>query len=182
MHYGTGLTQCRFWVWVLAKFCGCLVDSSGMSAPAPSFGPPSPSSVPSAPAPSSVLSAPAPSSAPSAPAPSPSSGPSTPEPAPAPAPAPSSEPSAPVSDPTETQPPILPLPTQTGNHSKLQKWAKRMLLDERRRALRLRVKPCRLPHMAFLGNPGTESKPWQRDVKWPSNGLVGLEFGTNHVN
>ncbi|XP_035830072.1 uncharacterized protein Rv2082-like [Helianthus annuus] len=95
--------------------------SSGLSAPAPSFRPPAPSSVLSAPAPSSVPYAPAPS-----PAPSPSSGPSTPEPAPAPAPAPapSSEPSAPVSDPTETQPPILPLPTQTGNHSKV------LLLDE----------------------------------------------------
>ncbi|MFS7973955.1 hypothetical protein Hanom_Chr09g00862761 [Helianthus anomalus] len=44
----------------------------------------------------------------------------------------------------------------------LKKWAKRMLLDERRRALRLRVEPCRLPHMAFL-----ESEPWQRDVNWP---------------
>uniref|UniRef100_A0A251TGU9 Uncharacterized protein n=1 Tax=Helianthus annuus TaxID=4232 RepID=A0A251TGU9_HELAN len=63
----------------------------------------------------------------------------------------------------------------------LKKWAKRMVLDERRRALRLRVESCRLPHMAFLGNPGT-SEPWQRDVKWPFNRLVGLEFGTNHVN
>ncbi|KAJ0520249.1 hypothetical protein HanIR_Chr10g0457291 [Helianthus annuus] len=74
----------------------------------------------------------------------------------------------------------------------LKKWAKRMVLDERRRALRLRVESCRLPHMAFLGNPGTcnqlitnyipflfwfvileykflgaEAEPWQRDVKWP---------------
>ncbi|KAF5785054.1 hypothetical protein HanXRQr2_Chr10g0424081 [Helianthus annuus] len=44
----------------------------------------------------------------------------------------------------------------------LKKWAKRMVLDERRRALRLRVESCRLPHMAFL-----EAEPWQRDVKWP---------------
>ncbi|XP_035840941.1 protein decapping 5 isoform X2 [Helianthus annuus] len=97
--------------------------SSGPSAPAPAPAPSSgpsatPSSGPSAPAPSSGPSA-APSSGPSAPAPSSApSAPSTPAPAPAPAPAPSSEPSAPVSDPTETQPPILPLPTQTGNHSK----------------------------------------------------------------
>ncbi|KAJ0642707.1 putative LSM domain superfamily, FDF domain, lsm14-like, DFDF domain-containing protein [Helianthus annuus] len=99
--------------------------SSGPSAPAPSSGPSAtPSSGPSAPAPSSGPSA-APSSGPSAPAPSSvPSAPSTPAPAPAPAPtpapapAPSSEPSAPVSDPTEAQPPILPLPTQTANHSK----------------------------------------------------------------
>ncbi|KAJ0837997.1 putative LSM domain superfamily, FDF domain, lsm14-like, DFDF domain-containing protein [Helianthus annuus] len=101
--------------------------SSGPSAPAPSSVPSAtPSSGPSAPAPSSGPSA-APSSGPSAPAPSSvPSAPSTPAPAPAPAPAPTpapapappSEPSAPVSDPTETQPPILPLPTQTGNHSK----------------------------------------------------------------
>ena len=37
----------------------------------------------------------------------------------------------------------------------LQKWAKGMLLDERRRALGLKVGPRRPPHMAFLGNPGT---------------------------
>ncbi|KAL7239893.1 hypothetical protein ACSBR2_005708 [Camellia fascicularis] len=37
----------------------------------------------------------------------------------------------------------------------LRKWAKGMLLDERRRALGLRVGPRRPPHMAFLGNPGT---------------------------
>ncbi|KAK4397024.1 protein CfxQ [Sesamum angolense] len=34
-------------------------------------------------------------------------------------------------------------------------WAKGMLLDERRRALGLRVGARRPPHMAFLGNPGT---------------------------
>ncbi|KAA8534979.1 hypothetical protein F0562_029982 [Nyssa sinensis] len=37
----------------------------------------------------------------------------------------------------------------------LRKWAKGMLLDERRRALGLKVGPRRPPHMAFLGNPGT---------------------------
>ncbi|XP_057500633.1 protein CfxQ homolog isoform X1 [Actinidia eriantha] len=37
----------------------------------------------------------------------------------------------------------------------LQKWAKGMLLDERRRALGLKVGPRKPPHMAFLGNPGT---------------------------
>lgn len=37
----------------------------------------------------------------------------------------------------------------------LRKWAKGMLLDERRRALGLKVGTRRLPHMAFLGNPGT---------------------------
>lgn len=37
----------------------------------------------------------------------------------------------------------------------LRKWAKGMLLDERRRALGLRVGTRRPPHMAFLGNPGT---------------------------
>ncbi|KAM0047715.1 putative LSM domain superfamily, FDF domain, lsm14-like, DFDF domain-containing protein [Helianthus debilis subsp. tardiflorus] len=96
------------------------------AAPAPPSGPfvlPSsgpfalPSSGPFAPAPSSGPFAPAPLSGPFAPS---SSGPFAiaPSSAPAPAPAPSSEPSAPVSDPTDTQPPILPLPTQTGNHSK----------------------------------------------------------------
>ncbi|GAB2219760.1 hypothetical protein Droror1_Dr00007397 [Drosera rotundifolia] len=34
-------------------------------------------------------------------------------------------------------------------------WAKGMLLDERRRALGLKVGARRPPHMAFLGNPGT---------------------------
>ncbi|CAI9772280.1 unnamed protein product [Fraxinus pennsylvanica] len=45
-----------------------------------------------------------------------------------------------------------------GLHSlklQLRKWAKGMLLDERRRALGLKVGPRRPPHMAFLGNPGT---------------------------
>lgn len=37
----------------------------------------------------------------------------------------------------------------------LRKWAKGMLLDERRRALGLHVGTRRPPHMAFLGNPGT---------------------------
>ncbi|KAF7813835.1 Protein cfxQ like [Senna tora] len=37
----------------------------------------------------------------------------------------------------------------------LRKWAKGMLLDERRRALGLQVGSRRPPHMAFLGNPGT---------------------------
>ncbi|KAI3814844.1 hypothetical protein L1987_14490 [Smallanthus sonchifolius] len=37
----------------------------------------------------------------------------------------------------------------------LRKWTKGVLLDERRRALGLRVGPRRPPHMAFLGNPGT---------------------------
>ncbi|KAG6436533.1 hypothetical protein SASPL_101434 [Salvia splendens] len=37
----------------------------------------------------------------------------------------------------------------------LRKWAKGMLLDERRRSLGLKIGARRLPHMAFLGNPGT---------------------------
>ena len=37
----------------------------------------------------------------------------------------------------------------------LRKWAKSVLVDERRRALGLKVRNARLPHMAFLGNPGT---------------------------
>ncbi|PIA65011.1 hypothetical protein AQUCO_00100465v1 [Aquilegia coerulea] len=37
----------------------------------------------------------------------------------------------------------------------LRKWAKGMLLDEKRRALGLKVSARRPPHMAFLGNPGT---------------------------
>ncbi|OWM89898.1 protein CfxQ homolog [Punica granatum] len=37
----------------------------------------------------------------------------------------------------------------------LRKWAKGMLLDERRTALGLKVGARRPPHMAFLGNPGT---------------------------
>ncbi|KAH9608415.1 hypothetical protein KSS87_021349 [Heliosperma pusillum] len=37
----------------------------------------------------------------------------------------------------------------------LRKWARGMLLDERRRALGLKVAARRPPHMAFLGNPGT---------------------------
>ncbi|EFJ31783.1 hypothetical protein SELMODRAFT_407995 [Selaginella moellendorffii] len=37
----------------------------------------------------------------------------------------------------------------------LRKWAKGMLLDEKRRSLGLNVPKRKLPHMAFLGNPGT---------------------------
>jgi hypothetical protein len=37
----------------------------------------------------------------------------------------------------------------------LRKWAKGMLLDERRQAFGLKVGARRPPHMAFLGNPGT---------------------------
>ena len=37
----------------------------------------------------------------------------------------------------------------------LRKWAKGMLLDERRKALGLKVGPRRPPHMAVLGNRGT---------------------------
>ncbi|KAL8129662.1 hypothetical protein V2J09_018817 [Rumex salicifolius] len=37
----------------------------------------------------------------------------------------------------------------------LRKWARGMLLDERRRVLGLKVGARRPPHMAFLGNPGT---------------------------
>ena len=39
----------------------------------------------------------------------------------------------------------------------LRKWARGMLLDERRRSLGLKVGARRPPHMAFLGNPGTGS-------------------------
>ncbi|XP_010532858.1 PREDICTED: uncharacterized protein LOC104808764 [Tarenaya hassleriana] len=39
--------------------------------------------------------------------------------------------------------------------AQLRKWAKGMLLDERRRALGLIIGARRSPHMAFLGNPGT---------------------------
>ncbi|XP_057787188.1 ribulose bisphosphate carboxylase/oxygenase activase, chloroplastic isoform X6 [Salvia miltiorrhiza] len=37
----------------------------------------------------------------------------------------------------------------------LQKWAKGMLLDEKRRAMGVDLGPRKPPHMAFLGNPGT---------------------------
>lgn len=37
----------------------------------------------------------------------------------------------------------------------LRTWAKGMILDEKRRALGLKVAARRSPHMAFLGNPGT---------------------------
>ncbi|KAK9051132.1 hypothetical protein SSX86_027758 [Deinandra increscens subsp. villosa] len=104
---------------------GQLLQSGGLvvqkdvepAAPAPA---PAPKAAPlSAPAPAlapvakaTPFSAPAPEPAPVAKA-APLSAP-----APAPRPAPASEPSAPVSDPTETQPPILPLPSQTGNPPK----------------------------------------------------------------
>lgn len=39
--------------------------------------------------------------------------------------------------------------------SQLRKWAKGLLLDEKRRALGLAVQPRKPPHMVFLGNPGT---------------------------
>lgn len=39
--------------------------------------------------------------------------------------------------------------------SQLRRWAKGMLLDERRKALGLKVGSRKPPHMAFLGNPGT---------------------------
>ena len=42
----------------------------------------------------------------------------------------------------------------------LRKWAKGMLLDERRVALGLKVGARKPPHMAFLGNPGT-GNCWQ---------------------
>lgn len=37
----------------------------------------------------------------------------------------------------------------------LHKWAKGMIMDERRRALGLSIAARKLPHMAFLGSPGT---------------------------
>nr|DAD26921.1 TPA_asm: hypothetical protein HUJ06_028389 [Nelumbo nucifera] len=37
----------------------------------------------------------------------------------------------------------------------LRKWAKGMLMDEKRRALGLKIAARKVPHMAFLGNPGT---------------------------
>ncbi|MFS7915350.1 hypothetical protein Hanom_Chr02g00164311 [Helianthus anomalus] len=74
----------------------------------------------------------------------------------------------------------------------LKKWAKRMLLDERRRALSFKSRAMQTASYGFLGNPGTvnqlitnyspsvfwfvileykflgaKSEPWQRDVKWP---------------
>lgn len=39
--------------------------------------------------------------------------------------------------------------------SQLRKWAKGMLLDMMRRSLGLKIGSRKLPHMAFLGNPGT---------------------------
>ncbi|KAK4479132.1 hypothetical protein RD792_014643, partial [Penstemon davidsonii] len=37
----------------------------------------------------------------------------------------------------------------------LRKWAKGLLLDEKRRAMGINLGPRKAPHMAFLGNPGT---------------------------
>ncbi|KAL3637766.1 hypothetical protein CASFOL_018214 [Castilleja foliolosa] len=42
-----------------------------------------------------------------------------------------------------------------GLKSQLQSWLKQLMLDERRRALGLKVGIRTPPHMAFLGNPGT---------------------------
>lgn len=59
----------------------------------------------------------------------------------------------------------------------LRKWAKGMLLDERRRALGLKVGTRRPPHMAFLGNPGTGK--WFSDcfTNWfLSNGSKIMDF------
>ncbi|XP_020599818.1 uncharacterized protein LOC110039180 isoform X1 [Phalaenopsis equestris] len=45
-----------------------------------------------------------------------------------------------------------------GLHSlklQLRKWAKGMIFDEKRRALGLSISATKVPHMAFLGNPGT---------------------------
>ncbi|KAI0524338.1 hypothetical protein KFK09_003705 [Dendrobium nobile] len=45
-----------------------------------------------------------------------------------------------------------------GLHSlklQLHKWARGMIFDEKRRALGLRIAARKVPHMAFLGNPGT---------------------------
>ncbi|MBA0844281.1 hypothetical protein Goarm_001388 [Gossypium armourianum] len=52
----------------------------------------------------------------------------------------------------------------------LRKWAKGMLLDERRRALGLKVGARRPPHMAFLGNPGTGCLVSMNDkmIIWPT--------------
>lgn len=41
----------------------------------------------------------------------------------------------------------------------LHKWAKGTLLDEKRRAMGVDLGPRKLPHMAFLGNPGTGTMP-----------------------
>ena len=37
----------------------------------------------------------------------------------------------------------------------LRRWARGMLFDEKRRAMGLGIATRRVPHMAFLGNPGT---------------------------
>jgi Ni/Co efflux regulator RcnB len=37
----------------------------------------------------------------------------------------------------------------------MRKWARGMLLDEKRRAMGLDIEERKVPHMAFLGNPGT---------------------------
>uniref|UniRef100_A0A0A9CU11 Uncharacterized protein n=1 Tax=Arundo donax TaxID=35708 RepID=A0A0A9CU11_ARUDO len=40
----------------------------------------------------------------------------------------------------------------------LRRWARGMLVDEKRRAMGLGIASRRAPHMAFLGNPGTGKK------------------------
>lgn len=37
----------------------------------------------------------------------------------------------------------------------MHKWARGMLLDEKRRAMGLDIEERKVPHMAFLGSPGT---------------------------
>jgi hypothetical protein len=37
----------------------------------------------------------------------------------------------------------------------MRKWARGMLLDEKRKAMGLDIEERKVPHMAFLGNPGT---------------------------
>ncbi|GER29625.1 AAA-type ATPase family protein [Striga asiatica] len=39
--------------------------------------------------------------------------------------------------------------------SQLRRWAKQMLIDEKRRSLSIQIGQRKPPHMAFLGNPGT---------------------------
>ncbi|PWA91455.1 cbxX/CfqX [Artemisia annua] len=67
----------------------------------------------------------------------------------------------------------------------LRKWAKGMLLDERQRALGLKVGTRRPPHMAFLANPGTGnaleklfSKPFSANTGYGS-GVWGLWFSAH---
>ncbi|KAK9148821.1 hypothetical protein Scep_007578 [Stephania cephalantha] len=56
---------------------------------------------------------------------------------------------------TEFEDAILNIVGLSGLKLQLRKWAKGMLLDEKRRALGHKVAPRKPPHMAFLGNPGT---------------------------